>query len=123
MKGRPERRSNLFGGEGSVLVWDLLGPLRLPPFTAVLACELEQGASVGAHRQELYAELVIVTDGEGTATVDGVPHELAPGAVVALPLGSVLTIANGLADQPLRYLIVKGDAGGGTISPPHPRPR
>ena len=52
---------------------------------------------------------VVVTEGEGTATVDGAVHPLAPGVLVPLPLGNVLSITNGSTDCPLRYLIIKAE--------------
>lgn len=108
-QGHPDRREALFGGSGAVLVWDLLGRARLPPFTAVLACELEPGGSVGAHRQEQFAEIVVFTEGEGSVTVGGAPQPVAAGAVVTLPLGQTLAIRNGSASEPLRYLIIKAE--------------
>jgi mannose-6-phosphate isomerase-like protein (cupin superfamily) len=107
--GNPERRENLFGGTGEVLVWDLMGSTPFRPFTAVLACELAPGGRVGTHRQEHYAEIVVVTEGEGTAELDGAACPVAPGAVLALPLGSTLSLANRSNDQPLRYLIIKAE--------------
>jgi quercetin dioxygenase-like cupin family protein len=80
------------------------------PFIAVLACELEAGGSVGRHRQEQFPEIVVCTDGRGQAHVDGAAHAMVPGTVVYLPLGSVLELANGSADQPLSYLIIKARA-------------
>ncbi len=113
--GNPARREALFGGEGEVLVWDLLGPVIFPPFTAVLACELAPGGSVGTHRQEQYDEIVVVTSGEGSAEIDGAKTPIAPGTLIVLPLGSTLSIANGSAEEPLRYLIVKaGSSSTGT---------
>ncbi len=112
-RGPPDRRQALFGGRGAVLVWDLLGRSPLPPFTAVLSCELEGGGSVGAHRQEQYAEIVVFTEGEGTATVDGAARAVGPGALVPLALGQVLSIANASPDRPLRYLIVKAEPAAG----------
>jgi uncharacterized cupin superfamily protein len=109
--GHPERREALFGGRGEVLVWDLLGAARFPPFTAVLACELEPGGKVGTHRQEHYPEIVIVTEGEGTAEIDGEEAPVGTGALIALPLGSTLALSNGSSEAPLRYLIVKGASG------------
>jgi quercetin dioxygenase-like cupin family protein len=99
-------REALFGGAGKVRVWALVAAPELP-FTAVLACELEPGASVGAHVQEHYPELVIAISGTGTATVNDVAQPLDAGSVVQLPLGRTLAIANGSRELPLRYLIVK----------------
>lgn len=106
----PYRQRDLFGGEGEVLVYNLLGRRAIPPFEAVLACELAPGGSVGAHVQQTAHEILIVTDGEGTATVDGEPQSLRPGAVVLLPLGTELTLENGSDSELLRYLIVKARA-------------
>ena len=100
----------LFGGRGRVKVWDLMGATRVGPFVAVLACELEPLGLVGAHVQEGFAEIVIGSSGLGRAQVDGVAYELRPGAVVALPLGSVLSIENQSDSEPLAYLIVKAKA-------------
>src|SRR5277367_5247246 len=109
--GSPARREALFGGTGEVLVWDLLGAAELPPFTAVLACELAPGGRVGVHRQELYPEIVVVTGGEGSAELDGARTPIAVGTLLALPLGSTLSLTNASSDEPLRYLIVKAEAG------------
>lgn len=105
--GNPAVREALFGGTGEVLVWDLLGRAGIPPFTAVLACELAPGGRVGTHRQEQYPEIVIVTEGAGTAELDGVACPIGVGSLLALPLGSTLSLTNGSSEQPLRYLIVK----------------
>jgi quercetin dioxygenase-like cupin family protein len=110
--GDPARREGLFGGVGEVLVWDLLGGASLPPFTAALACELAPGGRVGTHRQEHDPEIVVVTEGEGEAELDGRPVPIAVGTLIALPLGSTLALTNRSAEAPLRYLIVKArDAG------------
>ncbi len=107
---KPARREKLFGGEGAVLVWDLLGATRADPFRAVLYCELDPGGSVGRHRQEHYPEIVIALSGLGEAQVDGARHPMGSGDVVHLPLGSVLALTNLSAEEPLRYLIVKAAA-------------
>ena len=104
--GPPDCRANLFGGRGLVRVWSLLGA-PAAPFTAVLSCELEAGASVGRHQQEDFAEIVVGLGGTGVATVNDTTHALGPGDVVHLPLGAVLSIANRSADAPLWYLIIK----------------
>lgn len=105
--GVPFQRDRLFGGTGSVRVWDLLKGTAAPPFTAVLGCELDPGGAVGPHRQEEYPEVVIGLAGDGEATVNGQIARLAPGDVVHLPLGSVLALRNRSTTEVLRYLIVK----------------
>lgn len=101
----PDARAELFGGKGVVKVWNLMRQAA-DPFTAVLWCELEAGGSVGAHRQEAFAEIVVGVEGEGEATVDGHASPLGPGDMVHLPLGSVLSLRC-TGEQPLRYLIIK----------------
>ncbi|HEY8432759.1 MAG TPA: cupin domain-containing protein [Sandaracinaceae bacterium] len=107
----PVRREALFGGEGAVVVWDLLGRASAEPFTAVLWCALEPGGRVGPHVQEHFPEIVVGLDGDGEATVGGAVHPLMPGDVVYLPLGAVLSITNRSRDEPLSYLIVKARPG------------
>jgi len=102
---RAERRAGLFGGEGHVLVWDLSRGAP-PPFTAAVGCELSVGGSVGRHRQEREAELVIGISGRGVAEVDGEARELVAGSVVPVALGSVLSLRCE-GDEVLRYVIVK----------------
>lgn len=93
-------------------VWALVRAPRLP-FTAVLACELEPGASVGAHLQEHYPEIVIGISGQGSVALDGVASRFGAGSVVELGLGHSLAITNGSREMPLRYLIVKSSAASG----------
>ena len=92
-------------------VWSLLGKAVAGPFSAVLACELEPGASVGVHVQQRDPEIVVVLEGNGVAEVSGIAQQLAPGAVVYLAFGQQLALRNGSATEPLRYLIVKARAG------------
>lgn len=99
-------RSDLFGGTGTVHIWDLLAGRPAPPFSAALWCELEPGGIVGAHQQQRDPEIVICLAGTGRALVNDRPQDLAPGALVHLPLGSVLRLENS-GDEPLRYLIIK----------------
>jgi len=99
-------REALFGGRERVRVWDL-SPSPLPPFTAVLACELEPGGAVGAHVQEHFPEVVIGVEGTGKVEVNGASSAFAAGRVVQLPLGHTLSITNESSAEPLRYLIVK----------------
>lgn len=103
---RHDVREALFGGRACVRVWDI-APSPTAPFTAVLACELEAGGSVGTHVQEHFPELVIGLEGTGSVEVNGARSELGSGRVVELPLGHTLAISNDSATAPLRYLIVK----------------
>lgn len=102
----PEIVRDLFGGRGTVKVFNL-DPSPMPPFTAALWCELEQGGEVGRHVQEEFPEIVIGLEGHGEASVDGAALPLRPGNVVQLPLGAVLSLRNLSAQAPLRYLILK----------------
>lgn len=106
----PFIRADLFGGRGTVRIWDLLASAAAPPFSAVLQCELAPGGTVGAHRQQDDPEIVIGLEGVGEARVDGQPQPLNAGDLVYLPHGSLLELAN-LGDAPLRYLIIKAKAG------------
>ena len=99
-------QTNLFGGVGEVRVLSLLHGTG-EPFTAVLACELAPGGSVGAHVQQEFPEVVIGVGGEGEARVNGAVHPLDAFHAVYLPLGAALEIVNRSAREPLRYLIVK----------------
>jgi quercetin dioxygenase-like cupin family protein len=101
-----DTRSELFGGSGVVRVWALVDAPRTP-FAAVLACELEPGASVGTHVQQQYPELVIAIAGAGSVRVDGAPRGFGAGSIVELSLGQTLSISNASNEEPLRYLIVK----------------
>lgn len=100
-------REALFGGRGAVRVWNLLPSAPLPPFSAVLACELEPGGAVGRHVQEQFPEVVIVVEGAGVARVGERSVELAAGSVVELALGQTLALESTSSSEPLRYLIVK----------------
>ena len=99
-------RQGLFGGQGAVRVWALTARPTLP-FTAILACELEPGASVGPHVQQDYPEIVIAVSGSGSVQVNGAASPFAAGQVVELAHGHTLAISNATSDQPLRYLIIK----------------
>ena len=99
-------RQGLFGGQGAVRVWALTArPAQ--PFTAILACELEAGASVGPHVQEHDPEIVIAISGSGTVSVNGVAASFSSGQVIELAHGHTLAIDNTASTDPLRYLIVK----------------
>jgi len=99
------QRADLFGGTGTVTMWNILKQTQ-DPFSAALWCELEAGGVVGAHVQQRDPELVICLSGQGAATVNGNIHKLSTGELVSLPLGAVLSIRNE-GEEPLKYLIIK----------------
>ena len=105
----PFTRKDLFGGRGTVNIWNLMGKKNASPFSAVLWCELAPKGIVGLHRQQDDPEIVICIEGQGKAKVSGTEHDLEAGSMVHLPHGSSLAIKN-LADSPLRYLIIKAKA-------------
>ena len=108
-KGPSDARTDLFGGEKTVHVWNLLGRAAAPPFSAVLSCELDPGGLVGAHVQQQDPEIVIGLEGNGEAQVNQASYALGPGDVVYLPLGATLAIVNHSDEAPLRYLIIKAE--------------
>ncbi|MBK8172990.1 MAG: cupin domain-containing protein [Sandaracinaceae bacterium] len=106
-KAPGDKRTNLFGGVGTVEVWNLMGAAQMPPFHAALACTLSPGGNVGKHVQQEAAEIVICLSGRGEARVNDKPCALRPFDVVHLPLGATLAIANLSPTEELHYLIVK----------------
>ncbi len=102
---RCDVRTNLFGGEGAVRVWDLGG--QVGAISAVLFCELEALGRVGKHVQQRDDEVVVVVEGEGVVYVDGAAHACVKGSAVPLAFGQTLEIDNASGEQVLRYLIIK----------------
>ena len=90
-------------------MWSLLRTT-MPPFDCALGCELEPGGNVGVHVQDKCSEIVICIEGAGEACVNDEVTALAPGVVVALPLGDELALSNTSKTHPLRYVIVKAVA-------------
>ena len=111
-KGAPDLRENMFGGVGTVKVWNLM-LRKSPPFTAALGCELDPGGHVGRHRQQEFPEIVIGVEGLGEAIVGKQQYGLRPGDVVYLPLGETLEIINHSETEPLQYLIIKASQAPG----------
>lgn len=87
-------------------MWSLLRTT-MPPFDCALGCELDPSGSVGVHVQDKCSELIIGLEGAGEVSVNDVVTTLAPGVVVALPLGDTLAVSNTSSSAPLRYMIVK----------------
>ncbi len=100
-------KRDLFGGKGEVTVQDLMGQRSMPPFAAVLACELAPSGSVGVHRQSEAHEIVMCLAGKGRISIGGEPSAFAPGTVVYMALGQTMALENGSPTEPLRYLIIK----------------
>lgn len=109
--GKHDVRRDLFGGKGEVRVWSLLRTT-LPPFDCALGCELEPGGFVGAHVQDKCSEVILCIAGEGEACVEEEVTQLAPGAIVELPLGDTLSLSNTSKTEWLRYVIVKAISSG-----------
>lgn len=107
VKTPPHTQHELFGGVGTVAVWDLLGRASAPPFSAVLSCELEAKGVVGEHVQQRDAEIIVGLSGDGEAFVNGEAQPLIAGSVVYLAHGHSLSIHNRSETMALRYLIIK----------------
>jgi quercetin dioxygenase-like cupin family protein len=101
-----DRRADLFGGNGTVAIWNLLGRQAAPPFEAVIACELEPSGHVGTHLQQQCDEIIVCLEGDGIVAIQGGEQPLRPGTVAYLQQGKTLSIRNP-SDTPLRYLIIK----------------
>ena len=99
-------QQDLFGGQGSVDIWNLRS-MNCPPFSAALWCSLEPNGYVGRHRQQEDPEIVICLSGEGVATIGKTPHQLNRGVMVYLSFGQILSIRNTSEDHSLEYLIIK----------------
>jgi quercetin dioxygenase-like cupin family protein len=104
-----EVRHELFDGKRAVRVWNLAAAPALP-FTAVLACELEPGGSVGTHLQEHFPEIVVGISGSGSVSVNQSVSAFSAGHVVELARGHTLSIVNTSNEEPLRYLIIKAQS-------------
>ena len=110
LKTSPHEQFELFGGTGTVSVWNLLGRLVAAPFSAVLSCELEASGVVGKHVQQRDPEIIVGLSGQGEAFVNDEAQALIAGAVVYLAHGHSLSIHNRSDTEPLRYLIIKAEA-------------
>lgn len=97
---------DLFGGQGLVEIEDLFQQQPLAPFREALYCRLEAGGKVGAHRQEHYAEILLVASGRGVALVQGQLQAVGAGSLVPLPLGHSLELHN-QGPEWLSYFIIK----------------
>ena len=56
--------------------------------------ELDGGAGVPEHADPT-EEYIVVLEGSGILTMDGVAHELSPGSAVFMPAGATVSYANG----------------------------
>lgn len=68
--------------------------------------DVDPGVTVPVHRDET-EETIVVLEGSGVITVDGVRSEIGPGSVVFMPAGAEVTYANG----PQRLVAVQVFAG------------
>ena len=97
-------QTDLFGGRGTVSIWNL-NPA-LPPFSALLWCSLSAEGRVGPHRQQRDPEIVMCISGKGFIWIDKTKHEMLPMRAYPVPFGSILAIENRL-EEPLVYTITK----------------
>ena len=88
--------------KGAVTPNDFLPNLHQPNKAHEMSNPVTQAIEVFAR-----GEIVIVTEGHGTARVGTETLALAPGIVVRLPLGEKLALANGSDVDVMRYLIIK----------------
>lgn len=96
---------------------------RSPPGTATVALlaqgneafvgrlEMEPGATVPEH-QDPDEEYVVILEGSGTITIDGVVSEVEPGSTIFMPAGSTVSYQNG--DR--RLVAIQVFAGPGSAS-------
>jgi quercetin dioxygenase-like cupin family protein len=108
---RPEtppdfQQSDLFGGNGTVELWNLKQKA-MPPFTTALWCSLEPNGSVGRHKQQEDSEVILCISGDGLAKVGQTIHRLTTGALIYLPFGQVLSLKNSSSTDSLNYVIIK----------------
>ena len=97
-------QTDLFGGRGTVSIWNLTPAL--PPFSALLWCSLSGMGRVGPHRQQQHPEIVMCISGQGNIWIDKTKFEMLPMQAYPVPFGAVLAIEN-TQDEPLVYTITK----------------
>ena len=100
------KQTDLFGGTGTVDIWNLARGNMLP-FTTALWCTLEPKGSVGRHRQQEDAEVVLCISGDGLAKVGQTIHRMQTGTLVFLPFGEILSLQNSSSTESLSYVILK----------------
>lgn len=76
---------------------------------------LDPGQSIGEHRNDAVDVLVVVLEGTGTATVDGIEVTLGPSSALSIPRGTTRALH---ATTRLRYLTVHAERQPLTIGTP-----
>ncbi|MEM0981151.1 MAG: cupin domain-containing protein [Cyanobacteria bacterium P01_H01_bin.58] len=66
----------------------------LPHIIQFAQAHFESGQIAAAHAHEDMHEVFFVQSGRGTMTIDGEPHELAPGVCIAVAPGETHEVAN-----------------------------
>lgn len=97
---------NLFGGTGTVRVWNCSPMHNQKPFDVVLFCILDGFGSVGAHIQKSHQELVLCLSGEGVIHIGKEVFPFSFGQSYSIAENVRISIENKSA-EPLLYTITK----------------
>ncbi|MGI6153994.1 MAG: cupin domain-containing protein [Christensenellaceae bacterium] len=104
-KVRLEKRERVQGGDGYVLIDQLLEGENLPENADMFAiCTLEQGCEIGKHFHKGDTEFYYCLSGEGELNDNGTKRTLLPGDVTRCMDGEYHAIINRHA-QPLKFLV------------------
>ena len=102
---RLEKRDKVQGGEGYVLIDQLLEGDKLPKNADMFAiCTLEQGCEIGKHTHSGEAEMYYCISGEGELNDNGTLVTFAPGDVNCCNDGNFHAIIN-KKKEPLKFLV------------------
>jgi len=99
-----ERKENMRGGDGAVMLTELLKPAELSEKGRLCAIlTLEPGASIGYHVHENEMEIYYILNGVAEYTDNGEVFKLYPGDTTLTPSGEGHTVRNA-GDSPLELL-------------------
>jgi len=103
---RIEKRENVQGGAGYVLIDQLLEGENLPPNADMFAvCTLEKGCEIGKHFHIGDTEFYYCLSGEGELDDNGTKYAFVPGDVTRCMDGDFHAIIN-KKDEPLKFLVM-----------------
>ena len=98
---------------GEMAIRPRLEPAESDGVVAIHEFDVPAGASLPvAHSHDAYEETIYGVKGTVTFTVEGTPHDIAPGATLFIPRGAIHTFANtGDADATALAIITPGLLG------------